>query len=606
MCALGVDTNYRDLTLPNVAPLDIPLHGQNMFKRAKRSTFPNVKSSSLFLQSGVQAKENQEEDQKEDQVVDDSEDQEEDDKDQQSNDHEKTGDNTHANDNLDEEVPITPSASAGWSHSAVVSSNGELWVWGRTHDMINTLRVNRKSRLQAWMLGTKRSVDSLTPSPVEIPGVGLPLPREDGYEKIDVDAYSLQLRDDLDISRKVAGGPSKDYNDTTGLLLPKGPLSMSFDDRVIKAACGGALTGCVTESGRAFLFGDNRVGQCGNGAPSEREWNPVRLRGIDRGERVVDLALGYQHGVACTASGRVYAWGKGDRGQLGIGGKRSEHTATPLPLFDKAPTRVPSSVMKLMSLDEGGSDGAGVGGGGRAVVGEDGVLRIEGETTSSSDSSHGGEEMEMVRRESSDGSDGDDISLVTAGADGLERGERPRAVAVCCGFSHSATLDHEGQLWVWGKFLSETRSEDGTRYADQFTPRLVEGIDDRIVMLTCGQFHTTVIGSSGRMWMVGMKGKTEVEEEDDVLSRFSPQPKEIPGAHHLDVTHLRGGWSTTTVVTKDGKVYDATWQGIRGPKEELAHLFVHDVAPGFRHRVVLSESRRKDENESNDDNIYQR
>ena len=98
----------------------------------------------------------------------------------------------------------------------------------------------------------------------------------------------------------------------------------------------------------------------------------------------------------------------------------------------------------------------------------------------------------------------------------------------------------------------------------------------------------------------------EVEEEDDVLSRFSPQPKEIPGAHHLDVAHLRGGWSTTTVVTKEGKVYDATWQGIRGPKEELAHLFVHDVAPGFRHRVVLSESRRKNENESNDENIYQR
>ena len=142
------------------------------------------------------------------------------------------GDDDDQDDDQEEEVTITPSAAAGWSHSAVVTSNGELWVWGRTHDMINTLRVNRKSRLQAWMMGTKRSVDGMTPSPVEIPGVGLPLPREEGYEDVDFDSYSLQLRDDVDLSRKVAGGPSKDYNDTEGLLLPKGPLSMAFDDRV--------------------------------------------------------------------------------------------------------------------------------------------------------------------------------------------------------------------------------------------------------------------------------------------------------------------------------------------------------------------------------------
>jgi hypothetical protein len=53
LCALGIDTNYRDRALPDVEPLDIPLYGRNMFKRVKLSTFPNAKSSSLFLQSGL-------------------------------------------------------------------------------------------------------------------------------------------------------------------------------------------------------------------------------------------------------------------------------------------------------------------------------------------------------------------------------------------------------------------------------------------------------------------------------------------------------------------------------------------------------------------------
>ena len=559
LCALGVDTNYRDLSLPTLDALPIPLHGQPIFQRS--TPLQDVDASALrYLNAGTATQDPSS-------SPDPS--------------HETSHDATpdaSTEPTPDTLPPITPVAAAGWAHSAVVSSTGELWVWGRTHDMRNILRVNRKSRLQAWMMGTKRSTDTMVPGPVEVPGVGLPLARPSGIEALDVDNYALQLHDD------------------------DGETRLSFDDRVIGVACSAALTGCVTESGKAFLFGDNRVGQCGNSIPSEREWNPVRLRGLGKGERVMQMGLGYQHGVVCTASGRVYSWGKGDRGQMGVGGKRNEHTATAVPVFDKPPVRV-------VGPDESG----GFGGSGGAVVGLDGVLRIDGRETNGVGEGVGGvddrevdeEKTSVLESEVPDTGDpgmGDDHgqqlsttaqALATHASSttdsGLAHGTRPRAVGVGCGFAHSAALDHTGALWVWGKFLSTTLSTDGTRYADQFVPRQVEGIEDRIVQFTCGQFHTTALGASGRMWMIGMKSKNEMEPGDDVIDRFSPLPVEIPGSKQLKIKTLKGGWSTTTIVTRDGKVYDASWRGIRGPREELSELFVHDVAPGFRHRVVIGE-----------------
>jgi alpha-tubulin suppressor-like RCC1 family protein len=582
LCALGVDNNYRDLAMPDIEPLPIPLHNQQVFERLNNQ---KVDATTLkYLSSGGGDEEGK----------------------GNNNFHEgdtkeEKGDGDDGDDGDDEETndppPVTPVASAGWAHSAVVSSAGELWVWGRTHDMRNILRVNRKSRLQAWLMGTKRSTDTMEPGPVEIPGVGLPMPRSDGFEELDVDTYAMQLYDE------------------DGQME-----NMSFDDRVVAVACSAALTGCVTERGLAFLFGDNRLGQCGNSVPSEREWNPVRLRGIPKGERVTSIGLGYQHGVVSTASGRVYSWGKGDRGQLGIGGKRTEHTATAVPVFDEAPTRVDSdSVLDGVS---GGGSGAdtnsssdGVIDGGSsskinrgAVIGPDGVLRIDGKVVAGEvDAEEGEEQVEVKLKEKERVIDEEKysntshqikeidesyLSIISEEYDnGLIKGERPRAVDVDSGFSHSAALDSTGSLWVWGKFLSTTLSSDGTRYADQFVPRKIRGIDDRIVQFTCGQFHTTALGASGRMWMVGMKSKSEVESGDDVIDRFSPHPVEIPGTKNLSIKTLKGGWSTTTVITKDGKVYDASWRGIRGPRKELLNYVVDDLAPGFRHRVIIGKER---------------
>eukprot|EP00946_MAST-07B_sp_MAST-7B-sp1_P001213 g1213.t1 len=564
LCCLGQNTGYKSLEWPNVDPLDIPLDDSHR-------VFSEGHGASMLLEAGEDASGAE----GEGRVGNDGSD----DGSPRRGEFNSTSTSSQHNGSP---PPVHVRAASGWAHSAVISSAGELWVWGRTHDMRNILRVNRKSQLTSWLMGTDRSVDVLTPAPVEVPGVGMPMARGEGMEPLDTEAYALQLRDDENGSNEEPP---------------------AFNDRVVGIDCSAALTGCFTESGRAFLFGDNRVGQCGNGVPSEREWNPVRLRGLPRGERVTALSLGYQHGLVATASGRVYAWGKGDRGQLGIGGKRTENKATPLPLFNEDPVRVPtaeelsehSSMLRGETIVAAIDTGAGemVDGSRKIVVGEDGELlhdECENDETAprqESSNRYSSSDHGSVVPQKSDNI----LSKKVFTEEGLIRGERPRAVDVGCGFAHSAALTNEGILYVWGKFMAVHLSDDESRNADEFVPRKLD-IHAPVVQFACAQFHTAALDANGRIWLVGMRSKTEVAPDAEAIDRFCSEPYEVPGSKGLNIVAMRGGWSATTLIDADGRLYEVSFSGIQGPSEDFENVVVRDIAPGFKHNVVICEGRK--------------
>ena len=69
---------------------------------------------------------------------------------------------------------------------------------------------------------------------------------------------------------------------------------------------------------RVYSFGYNRYGQGGADVKDVNLYSP-HLVLIDEDEIPVKIACGYQHGVCLCESGRAYAWGKADHGQLGRG-----------------------------------------------------------------------------------------------------------------------------------------------------------------------------------------------------------------------------------------------------------------------------------------------
>ena len=82
------------------------------------------------------------------------------------------------------------------------------------------------------------------------------------------------------------------------------------------------MTVFLTEEGKVYTYGLNRWVQCGVPMPAStanhvHHYYPQHVSTLP--PNIVDIDTGLQHVVALSAEGEVYTWGKGNRGQLGLG-----------------------------------------------------------------------------------------------------------------------------------------------------------------------------------------------------------------------------------------------------------------------------------------------
>ena len=91
---------------------------------------------------------------------------------------------------------------------------------------------------------------------------------------------------------------------------------------------GTAHTLAATWDGRLFAWGSNTSGRLGDGGTVTQSLVPLEIRSL---QNVVAVAAGGSHSLALTADGRVYAWGLGNSGQLGLGSFSNALTPTLVP-----------------------------------------------------------------------------------------------------------------------------------------------------------------------------------------------------------------------------------------------------------------------------------
>ena len=106
------------------------------------------------------------------------------------------------------------------------------------------------------------------------------------------------------------------HTDGADVFLPRSILPLA-QYSVASVSCGDAHTLAVLSDGKVLAFGRNQNGQLGNGSLND-SLGPLAVQGLGD-EQVVGAACGAEHSVVVTQRGRVYAFGWGRYGNLGIG-----------------------------------------------------------------------------------------------------------------------------------------------------------------------------------------------------------------------------------------------------------------------------------------------
>ncbi|MGH9028944.1 MAG: RCC1 domain-containing protein, partial [Acidimicrobiales bacterium] len=96
------------------------------------------------------------------------------------------------------------------------------------------------------------------------------------------------------------------------------PVEVPGLSGLVSVSGGGGHVLWLTSSGQIYACGTNSSGQLGDGK-TRSTLSPVAVSGLPAGDPAVAISSGSSFSTALLADGEVWAWGKGNRGQLGDG-----------------------------------------------------------------------------------------------------------------------------------------------------------------------------------------------------------------------------------------------------------------------------------------------
>mmetsp|Transcript_15910 Transcript_15910/g.19420 ORF Transcript_15910/g.19420 Transcript_15910/m.19420 type:complete len:606 (+) Transcript_15910:599-2416(+) len=201
---------------------------------------------------------------------------------------------------------VITQVTCGSYHTAAVSNNGELYSWGG--GMYGKLGHGNEDGCS-----TPRKVEAL---------VGLHIAQiACGSRHTAVVTSSGKLYTWGDKENGVAG-----HGDVEGYQYTPKLLEKLSNECVVQLSACGFHTGCITEHGEVFTWGEGKFGRLGHG--TERNCHtPKSVEGLI-GKRPKQIACGGFHSAVVGEDGKMYTFGGGEHGQLGHGDKVNKVTPT--------------------------------------------------------------------------------------------------------------------------------------------------------------------------------------------------------------------------------------------------------------------------------------
>lgn len=296
-----------------------------------------------------------------------------------------------------------------------------------------------------------------------------------------------------------------------------------------KLVLGDSHTALIKRDGTLWMWGDNQMGELGDGTTTERQV-PQKVDGL---KGVVDVSLGAQDTGAITEDGSLYMWGRNDYGQVGMG--ITGDSKTPI----KNPVKIMDHVEKIA-----------LGNYHCAAITKDKELYVWG-------SNHYGE--------------------LGNGKSGYDQKEtKPikimdHVVDVDLGDYHTAAVKEDGSLYVWGdNYYGQIG--DGTVGSTAVTEpkKVMEDVKTvRLGGYTCG-----AIKKNGSLYMWGNNdyGQTGIGSEEYYVT---------PAKIAENVAMLALGASNTALLKENGDMWIWGWNAYGQVGNGMENQYTADMTKIF-------------------------
>ncbi|KAK8807679.1 hypothetical protein WA171_000630 [Blastocystis sp. BT1] len=155
--------------------------------------------------------------------------------------------------------------ACGWAHNCLADKDGNWIIFGRTQDVRNIIGAGNMTSYLPRVLRSFNNLFKNTVIDTRFPSI---LPLDEG--------------------------------------------------KCVDVAASMALSICLTDTHHLYAYGYNRYGQCGADVKEVNIYKPLQIM-LDEDEVPTKVVCGFQHACCLCESGRAYAWGKANHGQLGRG-----------------------------------------------------------------------------------------------------------------------------------------------------------------------------------------------------------------------------------------------------------------------------------------------
>jgi alpha-tubulin suppressor-like RCC1 family protein len=458
------------------------------------------------------------------------------------------------------DLPKFRTVSAGSDFAVAISTGGDLYAWG--NNAVGQLGLSRIGEPEK--AAVKGQITSLTAiaaggrHALAVNNVG------DVYSWGDNGSWQLgysagstgtptKVPDPHDMVQVAAGTNHSLAVNTTQQLYTWGgntsgqlgdgttanssiPLPVDLSGEQVKqVAAGNATSYALLQNGTLWAWGRGDLGQLGVGWPTAYEATPVQITGL--GANVKAVAAGATHALAITTENELYAWGNNANGQLGDGTTDSANS----------PIKVAELGNNVTAITAGNGFSAALAGGalytwGANAFGQLGTGTLQEQSRPTRVSLSGVSQISagssfLLALTSSGNAyawGANTSQQLGNGASGNTAEPHiltaPKAVSVAVGYDFTVAASPDGRVQAWGK--NDQRQLGNTTTTDASRPVPVAGASS-VTQVAAGAFHTLARRGDGRVLAWGLNDDGQLGDGTVTARASATQVGDLTGVSQV-------------------------------------------------------------------------